>query len=113
MVYSYRYSITYMYYSGHFNVIIIFFIVLTDRTCHTVPMILLTNSCFAGFIFTLILFWMTIFTLYNDLQQIYYQDLFCNFRGYMGYAICFVLIYSYFLQAIHSYITVIYPTRLS
>ncbi|CAF1436179.1 unnamed protein product [Adineta steineri] len=57
-------------------------------------MILVTNSCFAGFIFTLILFWVTMSTLYNDLQQIYYQDLFCNFR------------------AIHSYLIVIYPTRL-
>ncbi|CAF3962223.1 unnamed protein product, partial [Adineta steineri] len=87
-------------------------IVLTDKTCHTVPMILITNSCFAGFSFTLILFWVTIFTLHNDLQQIYYQDLFCNFRGYMGYVTCFATMYSYFLQAIHSYLIVIYPTRL-
>ncbi|CAF1147694.1 unnamed protein product [Adineta steineri] len=86
------------------------FIVLTDKTCHTVPMILITNSCFAGFSFTLILFWVTIFTLHNDLQQIYYQDLFCNFRGYMGYVTCFATMYSYFLQAIHSYLIVIYPT---
>ncbi|CAF1026788.1 unnamed protein product [Adineta steineri] len=87
-------------------------IVLTDKTCHTVPMILITNSCFSGFSLTLILFWVTIFTLYNDLQQIYYQDLFCNFRGYMGYVTCFATMYSYFLQAIHSYLIVIYPTRL-
>ncbi|CAF0890516.1 unnamed protein product [Adineta steineri] len=52
------------------------------------------------------------FTLYNDLQQIYYQDLFCNFRGYMGYVACFLLIYAYFLQAIHIYLIVIYPTDL-
>ncbi|CAF0776917.1 unnamed protein product [Adineta steineri] len=87
-------------------------IVLTDKTCHTILMILVTNSCFAGFIFTLLLFWVSFFTLYNDLQQIYYQDLFCNFRGYMCYVTCFALIYSYFLQAIHSYITIIYPNSV-
>ncbi|CAF1444667.1 unnamed protein product, partial [Adineta steineri] len=60
--------------------LVFLFIVLTDKTCHTVPMILVTNSCFVGISFTFILFWMIMFTLYNDLQQIYYQDLFCNFR---------------------------------
>ncbi|CAF4059300.1 unnamed protein product [Adineta steineri] len=92
--------------------LVFLFIVLTDKTCYTIAMIPVTNSYFAGFIFTLILFWMTIFILYNDLQQIYYQDLFCNFRDYMCYVICFALIYSYFLQTIHSYLIVIYPTGL-
>ncbi|CAF0804593.1 unnamed protein product [Adineta steineri] len=73
---------------------------------------LVTYSCFANFSLTIILIWMTIITLQNDLQQIYYQDPFCIFRGYMTYVTFFWLFYSYFLQAIYSYITVIYPTRL-
>ncbi|CAF0987156.1 unnamed protein product [Adineta steineri] len=92
--------------------LLFFFIVLTDKTCHTVPIMLVTNSCFANFSLTIFLFWMTIITLYNDLQQIYYQDSFCIFRGYMTHVAFFWLFYSYFLQAIYSYITVIYPTRL-
>ncbi|CAF0788903.1 unnamed protein product [Adineta steineri] len=67
--------------------LIFLFIVLTDRTCHTIAMILVTNSYFADFIFTLTLFWLIMFTLYNDLQQIYYKDLFRNFRVYNPFCI--------------------------
>ncbi|CAF1180943.1 unnamed protein product [Adineta steineri] len=92
--------------------LLFFFIVLTDKTCHTVPLILVAHSCFASFLLTIILFWATIITFHNDLKQIYYQDLFCIFRGYMTYVTFFGLYYSYLLQSIYSYITVIYPTRL-
>ncbi|CAF0812796.1 unnamed protein product [Adineta steineri] len=64
--------------------LVFLFIVLTDKTRHTAPMILVTNSCFAGFPFTLILFCMIIFTFYNDLQQTYNQDVFCNFRDHIA-----------------------------
>ncbi|CAF1125034.1 unnamed protein product [Adineta steineri] len=75
-------------------------------------MMLVTHSCFSGFSFILILLWMTIITLHNDLKQIFYEDLFCIFRGYMCYVTSFGLFYSYLLQSIYSYITVIYPPRL-
>ncbi|CAF1126187.1 unnamed protein product [Adineta steineri] len=88
------------------------FIILIDKTCHTIPMMFLANSCFACLFFTIIMFWATIISLYNDLKQISYEDSFCIFRGYMTYVTGGELFYGYLLQAIYSYMTVVYPTRL-
>ncbi|CAF1440948.1 unnamed protein product [Rotaria sordida] len=63
-------------------------------------MILVANSCLAELLITIDVFWMVVFTLQNDLKRQQYEDLFCIFRGYMGYVICFTQNYSYFLQAI-------------
>jgi hypothetical protein len=88
------------------------FIIIQDKTCHTIPMMLVANSCLSHLIFRIDLLWMTVFKLQNDLKQIQDQDVFCVFRAYIGYVTCAVLNYSYLLQAIYRYITAIYPTRL-
>ncbi|CAF0722299.1 unnamed protein product [Adineta steineri] len=91
---------------------IFLFIIIFDKTCHTVPMILIANSCLAELVLAIDLFWMAVFTLDNDLKQQQYEDLFCVFRGYISYVTCFTQNYSYFLQAIYRYLTIVYPSRL-
>ncbi|CAF0948409.1 unnamed protein product [Adineta steineri] len=88
------------------------FIILIDKTCHTIPMMFVANSCFACLSLTIIMFWTTIFTLQNDLKQISYEDSSCVFRGYMIYVTGGELFYAYLLQATYSYMTVVYHTRL-
>jgi hypothetical protein len=98
-----------------FGIILATIFVLTiifDKTCHTVPMMLIGNSCLIGFIFGILILSMRLYTLNNDLKQIQYQDLFCSFRGYFGYATCSIQNCSYLLQAIYRYITVVYPNRV-
>ena len=87
-------------------------IILFDRTCHTVPMLLVTNSCLGGFLFGCSLLGYAIFTFLNDLQRIQYQDSLCTFRAYIGNVAGVLLNTSFLLQAIHRYISVIYPNRL-
>ena len=86
--------------------------IIYDRTCHTMPMLFVGNSCFIGIIFGALILGMRVFTLNNDLQQIEYRDLFCNFRGYFGYATCSIQNSSYLLQALYRYLLVVYPNRL-
>jgi len=87
-------------------------IIILDKTFHTVPMMLIANSCLVELIYSINLLSAAIFSLQNDLKRIEYQDSLCIFRCYMGYALTAVMNYSYLLQAIYRYITVIYPTRL-
>ncbi|CAF1508330.1 unnamed protein product [Adineta steineri] len=87
-------------------------IIIFDKTCHTVPMMLVANSCLAVFLCASDILWISIFTLQRDIQSNQFQDIFCIFRGYLTYALCAVLDYSFLLQAFHRYVTVIYPVRL-
>ncbi|CAF1362633.1 unnamed protein product [Adineta steineri] len=91
---------------------IFLFIIIGDKTCHTVPMLLVANSCLAELVFSSNLFWMAIFTLNNDLKRQQYEDSLCVFRGYIIYITCYIQNCSYFLQAIYRYITVVYSARL-
>ncbi|CAF1473883.1 unnamed protein product [Adineta steineri] len=59
---------------------IFLFIIIGDKTCHTVPMLLVANSCLAELVFSSNLFWMAIFTLNNDLKRQQYEDSLCVFR---------------------------------
>ncbi|CAF1362584.1 unnamed protein product [Adineta steineri] len=93
-------------------VLIYLIIIIFDKTCHTVPMLLVANSCLAELLLSSNIFWVAIFTLQNDLKRQAYEDPFCIFRGYIGYVACCAQNYSYFLQAIYRYLKVIYPTRL-
>lgn len=83
-----------------------------DKTCHTVSMVLVTNSCLAAFLFECDLLGIAIFTLRNDLKQTQYQDVLCTLRAYLGYCSCAALNYSFVLQSIYQYVIVIYPVRL-
>jgi len=92
--------------------LIFLFNIIFDKTCHTISMIFVANSCLAAFILANVLLGMTIFTLQNDLKQIQYQDSLCIFRAYLDYVSCAAFYYSFLLQAIYRYVTVVYPTRL-
>ncbi|CAF1201443.1 unnamed protein product [Adineta ricciae] len=92
--------------------LIFLFIILFDRTCHTIPMILTANSCVAQVAFASDLLIISVFTLYNDLRQIHDHYFLCTSSGYLTYVTCAVLNYSFLLQAFYRYVTVVYPTRL-
>jgi hypothetical protein len=95
------------------TILAIFFlsIIILDKTCHTVPVILVANSYLAEFLFGIIMIWMAGFALHNDLNKVQYQDSLCDFRGYLGYVLASLQKFSYLLRAIYRYITVIYPHR--
>lgn len=88
------------------------FVIYLDKTCHTVPMMLVANSFAAELILAINSLWMTGFSLHNDLQQIHYQDSFCVIRGYLSYSSCALQNFSYLLQGIHRYLIVVHPNRL-
>ncbi|CAF1124054.1 unnamed protein product [Adineta steineri] len=92
---------------------IIFFVtIFFSKICRTVPMMLVTNSCFSGIIFGIVIYYMNLFKLLNDYNQIEYQDMYCSFRGYAGYASCSILNNSFLLQSIYRFVRIIYPSRL-
>jgi hypothetical protein len=75
-------------------------------------MMLFANTCLTGLACTFTLFALTVFTLYNDLKQIQYQDSLCVARGYLIYASPALHAYSYVSSAIYQYMIIVYPTRL-
>ncbi|CAF1427118.1 unnamed protein product, partial [Adineta ricciae] len=91
--------------------IVYLFLLIVDKACHTVPMLLIGNTCFIAFLAACSILSMSIFTLQNDLKQIKYQDPYCIFRGYTAYVVCTLFNFSFVLQAVHRYLTVVYPTR--
>jgi hypothetical protein len=92
---------------------IFLFVVTIDKTCHTVPMMLVANSCLAELILASDLLGMGIVALDNDLKQIQYQDRLCIFRAYLTLVAVSLQSYSYLLQAIYRYVVVVYPARLN
>ena len=87
-------------------------IIIFDKTCRTIPMLFVANSCLAHFLLGFNLFGNRIFALYNDWKQMQYPDPFCYFRGYLGYASLTVLNCSFVIQALYRYFSVVYPARL-
>ncbi len=85
------------------------FILILDKTCHTVSMLLIANSCLAETIFASIRLGAIVFELHNDLKQLVYQDPFCIFRAYIADATCAILNYSFLLQSLFRYATVVHP----
>ncbi|CAF0945318.1 unnamed protein product [Adineta steineri] len=61
-------------------------IIILHKTHHTITMILIRNSCLITFIFGMIVFFMTLLSLENDLKQIEYQDTLCCFGAFIDYA---------------------------
>ena len=98
---------------GSLLVTMFFFVILFDKTCRTIPMLLVGNSCLAGIVFGALMYWMNLFKLMNDYAQIEYQDTFCNFRGYFGYSTCSIFNCSFLIQALYRFVRVLYPARLN
>jgi hypothetical protein len=92
--------------------VIFIFIMVVDKTCHTIPMMLVANSCMSALLAACALLSFSIFTLQNDLKQIHYQDSLCVFRGYLYYVISVSFTHSFLIQASYRYVTVVYPSRL-
>ena len=92
--------------------IVYLFIIISDKTCHTIPMMLVANSCIATFVSGCSLFSLGIYTLEYDLKRIQYQDSLCIFRGYIAYIACGLFNTSFLLQAVYRYVTVVYPHRV-
>jgi hypothetical protein len=92
--------------------ILLLLILIFDKTCHTVPMMLITNTYLSGLMNGCIMLSLALFTLENDLKQIEYQDSLCVFRGYILYTSAASFYYSFLIQALYRYLISIYPTRL-
>ncbi|CAF1258563.1 unnamed protein product [Rotaria sordida] len=75
-------------------------------------MMMTANTCLSAIVVGCSSLSMCIFILGNDVKQISYEDLLCILRCYLGYASCAVFHYSFLLQSIYRYITVVYPFRL-
>jgi hypothetical protein len=88
------------------------FIIVLDKTCHTVTMMLIANSCLAELICGTVIFSMNVYSFQNDLNQLPYQDSLCVFRGYLSLSSCAIQNYSFLLQSIYRYTTVVYPNSL-
>ena len=85
---------------------------ILDRTCHTVSVMLIGNSYLAEFFFASVVMSMAAFTLHNDIHQLKEPDSLCTFRGFLSYVVVTVQNYSYLLQTIYRYISVVHPGRL-
>ncbi|CAF1193696.1 unnamed protein product [Adineta steineri] len=89
--------------------ILFLYLILFDKRCRTIPMMLVANSCLTAFVFGCTMLSSFIIILKNDLKQIYYPDSYCIFRAYISYATCAVFNYSFVLHALYQYSLVIYP----
>ena len=89
-----------------------FILILINKTCRTIPMMLVANSCLINIIFGINIFSMTFSRFLNDYYRKESIDIYCSFRGYVGYSTCSILNNSFFLQAIYRFFRIIYPTCL-
>lgn len=91
--------------------IIFILIIIIDRACHTVPMMLIVNTCLTILMFAGIRLTMNAFALHNDLQEIEYQYSSCTYIAYLEYIAYAVQNYSFVQQAFYRYMIVVYPLR--
>ena len=91
--------------------LIFIIIIIIDKTCHTISMMLTANLCLGELVFAYGMLGIALLELENDLKQIQYQDLLCIVHPYLAYTGSAILHYSVVLQAFHRYIIVVYPTR--
>ncbi|CAF0983036.1 unnamed protein product [Adineta steineri] len=93
--------------------IIFLLIVALNKTCHTVPIMLTTNSCLAEIVYGSITLSLAVVTFQNDTKQLVYQDALCTFRGYLAFVGTAIYLYSFTLQAIYRYISVVHTAHIS
>ncbi|CAF1039353.1 unnamed protein product [Adineta ricciae] len=85
-------------------------VLIFDKTCHKLPVILVSNTYLAQILLAAVIFSMATFALQNDLKNIVYLDRFCLFRGYLSYVLCTIMNFSFLLQAFYRYLSAVYPT---
>ena len=79
-------------------------IVILNKTCHTMPILLTCNSCIAEIVYGCNMMSIAVFSLENDRKRRIFQDPLCVFRDYLGYVGTGMLLYSLTLQALYRYI---------
>jgi hypothetical protein len=92
--------------------VLFLFIILMDKTCHTLSMKLVANTCLAQLLCASTRLADGVFALKNDLEQIRFEDKLCTIRGYLICVAYAAMNYSFLLQAIYRYMIIVYPTRL-
>jgi lysylphosphatidylglycerol synthetase-like protein (DUF2156 family) len=92
--------------------LILLVIIAFNRTCRTVPMLLVANTCLAELLCVCTALSLVAFTLENDVKQIQYKDSLCTFRACINYSLTVIQNLSYAHQAVYRYIVVIYPARI-
>ena len=85
-------------------------LIVLNKTCRTVPMMLVGNTCLAQLICVCTSFILLLFTFKNDWKQIQFEDSLCKFRGYINYSITVIQNSSYNLQSIHRYLIIVHPS---
>ena len=98
---------------GVILVMIYLLIIIFDRTCHTVPMLLVGNSCLIGFLFGINLCSLSLTTLIKDIYLRFESDRWCSINAYIGYSTCSNFNISFLLQAIYRYVRVVHPNHLA
>ena len=94
-------------------ILAIFFliVIISDKKCRTIPMMLVGNSCFSTFLFGFAMLIVTSLTLEKDLKQIEYHNSLCIFGAYFSHVTCAAQNYSFLLQAIYRYLLIVHPSR--
>lgn len=87
-------------------------IIMIDKTCHTISMMLTANLCLGELVFAYSMLGIASSSLENDLKQIQYQNLLCIVHPYLAYTGSALMHYAVLLQALHRYISLVYPNCL-
>lgn len=87
-------------------------IIILDKTCHTISIMLTANSCLSTLVIGCSLLSLCVFTLQNDLKPVEYQNSHCIIQGYLSHASPALGSYSFLVQTLYRYVSVIYPARL-
>ena len=77
--------------------LVFLFIIILNKTCHTIPMMLVTNTCLSQLVFGSDMLVMAVFTFQNDLNRSQYHDSLCIFRGFLGYVVTVLQNYSKYM----------------
>ncbi|CAF1164234.1 unnamed protein product [Adineta ricciae] len=86
--------------------------ILIDKKSKKIPiMVLVANSCLSSIVFGIDMLVCFLIALNNDLKEIRTEDSLCKFRAYVAYSACGVFDYSFFIQALYRYNTIIHPKR--
>lgn len=87
-------------------------IILMDKRCHTISMLLIGNTYLTGCSFGLSLLLKSIYTFRNDLNKIEFEDSFCIYRGCLIYITATSFDFSFLLQSFYRYVSGIHPNSL-
>lgn len=86
-------------------------IVLTHRTCWSLPTLLFGNSCLTELLLSCVLLNMAVFALQQDLNPRARDASSCIYFGFFGYFVDCMQNYSYFHTAIYRYVSVVHPNQ--